>query len=635
MSFGTYDFETYQWTKPICFGMYYERLIPGFPDNPIPVKDFFIDRHSNLHVAVYGLKMLEEASFADEIKTWWAHNGGKYDILFFIDALKHPSFAGWKCDGSVAAGRVISLRINSGRCSFELKDSFAVIQSSLDKALESFEIPVKKVFTKADYEAIEHCPICETSERLMQGKKLTQFVTRHTCMLSHSDEKLEVGCLADCEGLYGLLQKAQSMFEEWGGALKSTFSSSALSVVKASIGKPLPSHEGNQWANDVCRNAYHGGRVEVYKHKPKGLLREYDINSSYPASMSKPLPWELLGYGKPDLYAPGQMSVIYATVNVPKQYIPPLPYVPASGGLFFPYGIWSAWFTSVELQYAIEKCGVDATFHEAINYSTETHFEPFIDKVFKVKAESKGAKREFTKLVLNGCYGKFGQKPENSKLKVFASRADAIAWEYENASKNPEQISPDGTALSHDVFRWPKQTHYAMASTITAYSRILLHSYLTGRFNLSYCDTDSIHCTKDPMLDSFCNDKLGNLKVELDEYQGRFYAPKLYRLNPESGKVVYASKGFPVSAEAFERIVRGEHVGNPKGRMQLIKTMLKRGANVTHLDEDQTAKVWSGRSNKRFAIPGNPEGDTQPWNVRELQEGKHIDQQSPISKAKP
>lgn len=617
--FGTYDFETYDWTKPLCADAYCPVGENAFQHA------YSIDREDPVTVVRNLLFELE----ASEVNEWWAHNGGKYDALFMVDVVKQ--LKGWKCDGAVAAGRIINLRVMSPHSTFVLKDSYAVIQSSLDKALESFQISHKKVFTKDDYKAINE-----------DKRGMRMF----------SDEKLKLGCQADTEALHALICKARDLFEEWGGSLKSTFSASALSVVRAQVGKPLATHEGNQWANDIGKKAYCGGRVEIFKHSPDFFLNEVDVTSSYPWSMSKKLPWHLIGWDKPDLYSDSKEQLVYARVNVPEQYVPPLPYVPPSGGLFFPWGEWSGWFTSAELRYAIEYCNVDALLHEAVSYTSEQPFESFIQTVFTEKQISIGARREFCKLVLNGCYGKFAQKPENTRLLMFDSAEQGLKWAREHANKQPEPLSASNTAWSFKTFRWPKQTHYALASFITGYSRILLHKHLIhAGTGLSYCDTDSVHGSRLTDWRPFINDKLGGLKLELEQYIARFYAPKLYELHPRADNADasqymrpvnkgdhnahYASKGFPVDAESFRRIVEGERVGNKLGRMQLLKTQLRKDSGVRHLGEDETRKQWSGRSNKRFAIPNSPTGDTKPWHVRELHEGAHEQQQSPIAPVRP
>lgn len=601
MSFATYDFETYEWTKPFVFCVYSKHF--GH------FKAVARERVTEAVVVQSALQAMRDLCKGHGVTTFWAHNGGKFDVLFIIDALRH--MPGWKCDGITAAGRVIILRVMAPDCTFELKDSYAVIQSSLSKALQSFEVPTVKTFTEDDY-----------------AKDMRKL----------SDARLLEGCLRDCEALYTLLERVESLAEGWGGQLKSTFSSTALSLLKAHIGRPLPSHKGQQWANEIARKAYHGGRVEVFRHCPNGAMRYYDISSSYPFSATQPLPWRLLGRDKPRLFDKAVRQIVFATVTVPPQYMPPLPFVPPDGGLFFPTGTWDAWFTSIELEYAIEQCGVTARLHEAISYSVETPFKSFIDTVFETKRTSTGAKREFAKLSMNGCIGKFGQRPENTKLKIFNTRAEGIAFAQKN--EDVRALSEDWTALEVKTMRWAPHTHYALAGFVLANSRILLHQRAmlaessSPKCPVCYVDTDSIQCEGlTSGLEGYVGELLGMMKVEVAEMDARYYAPKLYcYVDKATGKWTYKSKGFPVDGKAFERIIRGELVGNPKGRMQLVRTQLKNSeGGVIHLSEEETEKRWNGRSVKRRILPGEF-GDTEPWTAEELIEGAHHAQVSPLAK---
>lgn len=650
--FGTYDFETYDWTKPLCADLY---------DGSTHA--FALDRKDPMAVCRALLHEME----ASEVTTFWAHNGGKYDALFLVECIRQ--LKGWRCDGAVAAGRIINLRVITPHSSFSLKDSYAVIQSGLESALKSFEIPHAKVFTKEEYARLDTLKECCAKQpdkhSAAQPYKFSckgDTLLHRWSMRDFDDDKLKRGCQADTEALHALVTKAAEMFSEWGGQLKSTFSASALTVVKAQVKKPLPSHDGKQGFNDIGKKTYAGGRVEVFQHTPKGLQTEVDVTSSYPWSMTQPLPWQLYGWDKPDLYASDRLQLVYARVEVPNQYIPPLPFVPPTGGLYFPWGTWSGWFTSAELVYAIEQCGVNAKLLEAVSYTVQQPFKQFVETVFADKQTATGARREFDKLVLNGCYGKFAQKPENTRLMMFDSAEEGIKWARANAAKEPTPLNGSRTAWSVKTYRWPAQTHYALASFITAYSRILLHKHLThaARWSkaLSYCDTDSVHAAQTVDWSSKLNTELGGLKVELERYRARFYAPKLYELHPVSTRPAmtltaeaqyyrephaldryevtpashFASKGFPVNAEAFQRIVNGERVGNPKGRMQLVKTQVRKGGGVKHLSEDETAKQWSGRSNKRRALQGSETGDTEPWHVSDIYEGTHLDQLSPAAR---
>ena len=444
----------------------------------------------------------------------------------------------------------------------------------------------------------------------------------------HSDGKLERGTIADCEALHSLLATVSGMFAEWGGTLKSTFSASALSVVKASVA--IPSHKGIQDINSLCRLAFHGGRVEVFDHAPKEWLREYDFTSSYPWAMTQSLPWEFIGKEEGLSTVKQSLSICYASVDVPPQWIPPLPYSPVGGGLFFPTGKWSAWFTQAELEYAADNCGCSVKVHHSIRYTSARPFAAYVAKLFADKAQASGARRSFDKLCLNGSFGKLAQKPESSLLRVFNDSAEGRKFAKAN-SGHCKVISPnDYTAITEEKMQWPAHTHYAAASFITAYSRILLHKAFVQAKSLAYGDTDSIHCVRTPALERGNGEELGGLKIELDDYQARFYAPKLYVLMPRNGKPFYASKGFPVSPEDFEALVAGKAVGRRRilaAKSQLRELRQKKGV-PTMLEPEENMKQWNGYSAKRRALPI---GQTAPWSVQEILEGKHSEQKSPLA----
>lgn len=589
MSFGTYDFETYEWTKPLCFAMYWQGG-----------EDFYINRVSHHAVASTALQMMLITAERGGPATWWAHNGGKFDALFILDAVKR--IPGARAEGIVAGGRLISLKIHSNGVTITLKDSYAVIQSKLSKALEDFEIAHKKSFTEEEYASLE---------------------TDALGMLRFDDSRLHRGATADCRALYELLERVGGMFEEWGGKLKSTFSASALSVVQSEVA--IPSHQGRQDINAMCREAFHGGRVEVFHHSPLGWLREYDVTSSYPWSMSKRLPWVLEGKMDGMSGNPNQLSICFATVEVPKQWIPPLPFTPPEGGLYFPWGEWTAWFTQAELEYANAYCGVNVHCHHSVCYSAGQPFTHYIRKLFEDKRNAKGARRSFDKLCLNGSYGKLAQRPESELLRIFQNGSEGRQYARESFPGTIRVIADDYTALSESRMQWPAQTHYAAASFITAYSRILLHKHFSKAINLAYGDTDSIHCKATPALNDGNGEELGGLKIELDNYSAKFYAPKLYCLMPEKGEPFYASKGFPVNAEDFGKVVMGEQVG--RRRMQTVKEQLSYEDEPTMLEPFDNLKRWSGHSNKRQAFE---DGSTFPWNVADIVEGRHLEQLSPL-----
>jgi hypothetical protein len=265
--------------------------------------------------------------------------------------------------------------------------------------------------------------------------------------------------------------------------------------------------------------------------------------------------------------------------------------------------------------------------HEGWSYTREAPFAEYVAEVFKLKATSRGAVRSFAKLLLNGSYGKAGQHPERENLLVFPTEDDGAAF---IASKPPDTVrvmdeGGDMRFLACTVYRWPKQTHYALAGAVTAKSRILLHQALARAVRPAYCDTDSVHAARGSLrsLASMMGDTLGKLKVECADMTARFYSAKLYELHPKTGAAVYASKGFPVDADTFRRVVRGETIATDRPR--LVKRQMRKGGATA---VDATVRSWAGRSMKRHPFP---DGSTRPWTVSELERDQHLEARSPLA----
>lgn len=637
---ATFDFEAYDWVKPLCCGLYWQDSTSDMEDT---LERFVFmhedEKHNSGFNAPYDGKNLLETvlhemaykSLSYHIEEWWAHNGGKYDSLLLLqEGLKHN----YRMIGIPAAGRLIRLDIyvpmRTKEVRVRLLDSYAVVQAKLGDALKSFGCEQQKKFQADDYKQdMRQMPI----------------------------EALREGCYADCKGLYQMLDTVEKQIVGWGGQLKSTFSSSAMSVVKAHLagnGVKFPSHEGNQDANEIGRKAFYGGRVEVFHHLPQWVrmgqqLQVFDVNSSYPASMRESLPWEL--YGKlrnadSDFLDDEDFeAVLFARVNVPHDmYIPPLPYRPVEGGVFFPTGEWSAWFPANELRYA-RSLGVDVNVLEGLVYTKAEPFKKFVDDLYEFKRRSTGAARMFAKLSLNGCYGKFGMKPEREVLRIFESEEDGLGYAMATGARKMDSWR----VLACKTFRWAPTTHYALASYITAGARIRLHRSLLASKRPTYTDTDSVHCMA---YSGVSSDAVGEMKFEGMYSHAQYYAPKLYALTQLKTEKIsdaedamlyaagmqasrspftkiveethYVSKGFPVEAEAFKRIIKGMEVKT--GRMQLAKSQLRKGGMAAYIEQH---KRWNGRSMKRFAFQT---GQTRPWTVEELCSGAHLTMKSPLYK---
>lgn len=539
------------------------------------------------------LEHMELRTQLDGISSWWAHNGGRFDYLF----LAHVALgAGWGLTGHSAAGRLVYMCLTSPRgVKLHFFDSQALVPAALKKAAQDWCLPTQKLLGDDDYSKDPR--------------------TWHP-------ERMRAGVEADALAVLELVEAVETQAEEWEGKLSATFSGTAFSVLRGMYGRELPDMRRETALNLVTRLAYTGGRVEVLRHHPRGRVFCYDVNSSYPWSMTQELPnaprSEL---GERELKRQkwrALCGVVEARVTVPDQHLGPLPWVHPEGGLYFPTGTWMGWFHPVELANAADHHGVTVRAQKALTFEP-IRFSRFVEKLYALKRTSQGAVREFAKLCLNGGYGKLGQHPERETLRGFSSELACDAFiadlPVEMLGK-VRQISPQ--VVAEPVLRWSRNTNYATAGAITANSRVkILEALRLAGSDACYTDTDSVHTTARLPGQLLDETALGLFKLERMCVRARYYAPKLYALHlskPEKGKL-FKAKGFPVQRGEFEAVVAGELVA--RERMQLLKGQARSGRPPLRLLEE---KRWLGFSNKRAHEGG---GLTRPWTVDELQRGEH------------
>jgi hypothetical protein len=580
-----------------------------------------------------------ESTIKGRTGEWWAHYGGNFDFLHLFSAARRLN---WNMEATFAGGSgVISAKFwprgADATTPLVTKDLFRIIPDKLKNIANGFELPSRKLFTDDDY-SID--------------------------MREQPKEKVRDGCIADCKIVLEALDVVEELLAHYNGTLKSTFSSSALTCVMQSLkqnGLKFPQHrEGLSYAtaNKLAVHGYYGARVEVFNHAPPNELTEYDVASSYPWSASQVLPWNWIATltderSATKVYDSATEGMVRARVNVPKKLnIPPLPYRSKTGGLFFPTGNWEAWFPAVELRYA-QSLGVDIEVKEFIAYTTETPFKDFITKLYQEKKEATGPMRPFLKFLLNGgCYGKFAESPERERLYVAGSEAEA--WHYAATHEGVDFMDEDNDPrlLKVSFTKYSRHVHYAIGSYITANSRILLHRRMLEAEGLAYVDTDSVHAT---LWNGQTSNELGALKVELANFIGRYYGPKIYSLHDTNGTILknekgtpyIACKGFPKSVEGFNAMLESAReyrkalIEEPTIKLadkrrtsksvKIVRTrLMKRQARAGPTAEvlrEVTHRSWKGLSVKRKP---HKNGTTTPWDVKDILEETHRKATCPI-----
>jgi hypothetical protein len=428
----------------------------------------------------------------------------------------------------------------------------------------------------------------------------------------------------DCEIVWIALHKLEERLRVLGGELRATLASCAMCLMRAAFLEE--SIRTSPSMNGLSRSAYFSSRVEVYRPRT-GPMNYYDVNSSFPFSMTQPTAGEILGGGT--RWNGSDLAIVEAEVDVPECYVPPLPYRTKTG-VFFPTGKWKGFFTGVDLIEA------EAQGAEIVQIFSATHFKPWTDLrayVEKLYEERLQATNELDslvfKLLMNSLYGKLAENPEKEEIQFYPKKAPKNGMPF--VGLPGLWRVPTRSELEHE--------HVPAAAIITARSRHILGkgiAWCASRGKVGYCDTDSV-TTDQKFPDSWVGKELGRWKLEYELLESRNLAPKLYahHLARKAGKdgalpsgPVYPSGAFEVKVRAkgfrfptyadFQRLEAGE--GIERDQFFRVKSMLGRAKNDGNLVEpviENITKRFTGMSRPKRAPDG--EENTRPWTWEELQ----------------
>lgn len=424
---------------------------------------------------------------------------------------------------------------------WEIKDSFKILPLSLRELSKEFNVEhgkldlwteVQKIYPNQYTDVVDFLDKCKT------------------------DDKLFLKYLGyDVMSLYEIIEKLIQI----SGVTKNQFtkivSTSSLSrmIFKQGYKGKVFKSEGQRrtdyqiltqynWVNDIdteaiLRNAYCGGRTEVFKPILENFGYHFDVNSIYPYWMLEELP-----VGKPIEYNDSVMikkifelwmdkhvgaGFIQCEIYVPYQHIPPLPC--NMGKLAFPCGYLKGTWSYIELEYAILYCDVQILNYEICLHFPKTFpiFRNFITTIYSLKKEGtitkNNALRFFAKLLMNCGYGYTGMRRDDKK------GIDDI----KNISKYTE-ISYVNKKEGYIEFPSEIKSEYIqvqVAAYITSLARLQLLKtlkYLDSIGNVYYCDTDSI--VSDVPLDEKMIDsvRLGMWDLENKLNKGLYLKPKVY-----------------------------------------------------------------------------------------------------------
>jgi hypothetical protein len=562
---------------------------------------------------------------------FFAHAGGLYDMEFVLDELlsqikeslalersqqiydasgakKEETISGrsggksWTIRASFSGSSAIIIHVTRNRQSWHFVDSYWLFRDSLDKIGESIGIRKKdKEKRRTPEEARKYYAEVPIGELVAYNK-------------------------VDCEILWKAVAEFEREVMALGGQLQQTIASTAMNLFRRAYMKKTI--HTSEILNQIAIKSYFASRVEVFERNVDDFWI-YDLNSSFPYSMTFPLPANLIEMGTdiPDEDSDSCLYLADATVEVPDMPMPPLPFRTGEDArVFFPTGRWRSWFTSTDLRLALREGCILHAVHECYRFEPFDDFARYAQEIYALRAKSPpGFRKLLLKYLLNSLYGKAAESVIKQEMLI-----------------NPSEDELDRTELQMlqpGIWLREKEVpvvhrHVVVSSIITALSRRHLYDwsklcYAQGKPPY-YMDTDSIATKADLPTDEA---KLGWLKVEKKMEWAEFVAPKIYRgegMELKKGGVwepisVAKAKGFSLkqSGDAMGtlgRVIAGEQIGvQSMVRMRELYRAGSGGKAESAPYERLVIKALTQRMLSKRCM--YPDGKTRPWSVQEILSG--------------
>lgn len=542
-TWATYDIEAVNWNEFVIACIYVDgRSI--FARTPEELVDGLVENSCSYRV-------------------YWAHFGGRYDVRFILPILLER----FECKFNVVSSGLVKVAVYKGRRKlFELRDSFNILQSSLKKLCDSFDVETKKL--DVDRNRIQD----------LSQEELEEYV--------------EIDCIA-------LLQVLHSARQKFGVEdFKMTIASQAKSEWKKF------DNESRYYVNaeryyKFIRDSYYGGRTEVFRRYGKDLYY-YDINSMYPDVMRNN-DYPCGRYKHVRDWVNGKLGIYKTKVKSPTFLeIPFLPMRNEEGKLMFPLGEWTAHYTSVEIEKA-RALGYQIDIIEGVVWEEKSRpFTGYVDKWHKIKTEAsnKGdeAQKLIAKLHLNSLYGKFGQRREFKKV-VQGLKREHLAKDCRPLFDNMEL---------YEITEEDKKKFCTtqIASFVTSYARISLYEGIemahTKNGRVFYCDTDSI--VTDVRIPE--GHDLGTWEREAEMDEGVFLLPKVYAYTKD-GSVSFRAKGFgreSLTWEGYKKALNGDFSGFVSCRERIAGLWDASRRGISIIDTVELRRSLTGLFDKRELV---------------------------------
>lgn len=484
------DFET----DPFEYGMEPRPFAAGFYDGE-SYAEFWGDDVIE--------QLVEFLNSLEDTYTIYAHNGGKFDFIFLLQAgvIGNPL--------KVIHGRIAQARLGQ----HTLRDSYLIL-------------PVPLSAYKKD--EIDYANFTRDRREKFRADILHYLAT-------------------DCEYLFEFVT---AFINQYGVKL------TAPSAAYANLKNIQPQKQTGFPFDEEFRPFYFGGRVEFFE---RGILsgdfKVFDVNSMYPYVMRE------FEHPHGNVFVSGKKRLpdsgpYFAHIRARSNGALP---VRTKDGLSFPASNHPETFaaTGHEIE-AGKRLGLlkDIEVLQVHRWASSQTFSEFVDTHYQARLEAKASgdklKDLFSKLMLNSSYGKFAMNPRNF-------HEYKIVWGH----KHPGE----GWALYMDydefaIWRSPapqdRFNNVAVAASITGAARSVLMDGLANAQRTVYCDTDSIICEHlDCEQDATA---LGAWKLEAQADQAAIAGKKLYALFSKGEAVKLASKGVRITPDEIKAVASGDTV---------------------------------------------------------------------------
>ncbi len=323
--------------------------------------------------------------------------------------------------------------------------------------------------------------------------------------VSATDEEWYVYCERDTEVLLELTKWYFRFLSDNGlGQWRYTIASQAFTAFRHRFMVYPIDIPRDDVSVELARNAYKGGRTEVFKvgEFNDGPYYKIDVNSMYPYVMKENVyPTRLYGTGSEITVK--QIESIRGRYGIIAhcRISPTIPYFisTTTGRNIYPVGTFDTYLTTNEFYRAFDNGWVDEVYSYALYYMRPI-FKAYVDFFYQLKVkftkEGKRLQRAFTKLYLNSLYGKFGQKGYVDEVIGHVAIPGLATWyalDVTDGCRYMYRLIGDTLIRSTQEGEGHK-AFCAVAAHVTANARLYLYDAVerVGREHVYYSDTDSM-----------------------------------------------------------------------------------------------------------------------------------------------